>query len=69
MALSVAENNAITNRFLAIERTLNDLQTAVNKQPTKSQLVALLNIRQAEIDDLTTRVTTLESKVAVLETA
>jgi len=69
MALSPAEANAIENRFLAIERALNDLQTAVNNQPTKAQLVALLNIRQSEIDDLQTRVTTLESKVAALETA
>ena len=69
MALSAADANILNNRFLAIERAINDLNTAVNKLPTKAQMIALLNIRQTEIDDLTLRVTTLESKVDVLETA
>lgn len=67
MALSVNESNAIENRFLAIERKLNEIQTALNKVPTKAQMKALLNVRQAEIEDLKTRVTTLEAAVTVLQ--
>jgi len=69
MALSTAEAETIEARFQAIETKLNQLQVAVNKLATKSQLKSLLNIRQAEIEDLKTRVTTLENKVSILESA
>ena len=69
MALSQNEATAIENRFLVIERKLDEIQVALNNLATKSQMKALLNIRQSEIEDLGTRVSTLESKVQVLETS
>lgn len=67
MAMSEIEREAVQERFLAIERKLNDIQVAINNLASKAQMKALLNIRQSEIEDLQTRVTTLESKVQVLE--
>ncbi len=60
MALS---NDQLLERIEAIETTLNEVQKALNKLATKAQLIQLLNIRQAEIVDLQTRVTTLENRV------
>ncbi len=62
-------NDQLQARIEATEAVVNDMQTAVNNLASKSTLNSLLNIRQAEIDDLTTRVTALESRVSVLETA
>ena len=67
MALSTAEATSIEARFQAIENKLNELQIAVNNLATKAQMKSLLNIRQAEIEDLKTRTTVLENKVAILE--
>lgn len=67
MAMSEAERTTVEARFLAIERKLNEIQTAINNLASKAQMKALLNIRQSEIEDLQTRVSTLESKVTILE--
>lgn len=69
MALSEAEVNTIENRFLALESKMNDFQTALNNVASKATLNALLNIRQAEVADLQTKVIALESRIAVLESA
>ena len=63
MALSAAEEL----RILAIEKKLNELQTAMNNLVSKRQMKALANVRQADIEDLKTRVKALESQVAALQ--
>ena len=65
MALTATE----ALRIQAIENKLNDLQTALNNVASKKQMKALTQIRQAEIEDLKQRVTTLESEIAVLQAA
>ena len=64
MAFTAAEEK----RIQAIEASLNDLQTAVNNLATKTQLKQLLNIRQSEIEELKSKVATLESEVITLQT-
>jgi hypothetical protein len=54
-------------RLQAIETALNDIQTAINALATKTQLKQLLNIRQAEIEDLKQRVSSLETQILVLQ--
>ena len=62
-------NDQLQARIEAIETVVHEVQTAINNLASKSTLNSLLNIRQTEIDDLTTRVIALESKVAILESA
>lgn len=64
MALSIEQ---ITDRLLAIETKLNEMQVAINKLATKVQLKSLTNIRQNEIDNLQTRVAALESQIVILQ--
>lgn len=52
MALSTNEATSIQNRFLLIERKLNEIQTALNNLATKAQSRSLLNIRQNEIIEI-----------------
>jgi hypothetical protein len=54
-------------RIQAIEKAVNDLQTALNALATKAQMKQLLNIRQSEIEDLKTRVAALESEIQILQ--
>lgn len=61
MALTEAESNALSNRFLAIENKLNQQQTALNNLPTKQQMNATLSIRQNEIIDLRTQFEQLDT--------
>lgn len=63
MALTVTEER----RIQAIEKKLNELQTALNNLVSKRQMKSLLNIRQAEIEDLKTRVTALETQIQALQ--
>jgi polyhydroxyalkanoate synthesis regulator phasin len=46
---------------------LNQIQVVINNLATKAQLNQISYIRQTEIDDLQTRVTNLESEIAVLQ--
>lgn len=62
-------NDQLEDRIIAIEAVVNDLQTAVNLLATKAMLKQLVNIRQAEMDNLTTRVAALESAVKLLQSA
>ena len=54
-------------RIVAIETMLNDIQTAIGNLMSKLQFKQLLLIKQAEIEALTTRVTSLEAEVSVLQ--
>jgi len=54
-------------RIEAIEAKMNQMQTAMNNLATKRQLLQLLNIRQAEIEQLKTDYAALEQRVHDLE--
>jgi predicted nuclease with TOPRIM domain len=66
MALS---NQQLQDRIEAIEAAINDMQTALTNIATKQQMKSILNVRQSEIVDLQTRVTSLESQIKVLQEA
>ena len=61
-------NQQLEDRIIVIEEKLNEIQTALNSLATKRQLKQLLNIRQAEIDELQQKVASLETQVAALQT-
>ena len=63
MAWTTSEQQRIT----ALEEVINDLQVAISNLMSKQQFSQLLILKQAEIDALTTRVTSLETQVAVLQ--
>jgi predicted nuclease with TOPRIM domain len=65
----MATTDQLLLRIEVIEAKLNDVQTAINNLASKQQLKQLLNIRQTEIDDLKVRVTSLEGRLTVLESA
>ena len=54
-------------RIEAIEELLNQVQIAISNLASKAQFTQFTLIRQAEIDALTTRVTALESQLALLQ--
>ena len=65
MALTDTENSRITQ----IEEAVNALQTALNNVASKQEARAWSQIRQAEIDDLATRVAALEAAIKILQDA
>jgi hypothetical protein len=56
-----------TNRVIEIERTVNQLQTAISNLASQKQLKALLVLKQADIDALTAQVASLQSQLALLQ--
>jgi polyhydroxyalkanoate synthesis regulator phasin len=63
MALTAAENIRVS----AIETLLNKVQTAIKNLASQKQLRALNVLKQKEVDDLTARVTALETQVTALQ--
>lgn len=63
----MAWTDAEDARVNAVERALNTLRRAVLNVTTKREFRQLLLIRQQEIEDLRTRVATLETQVALLQ--
>lgn len=63
----MAWTDAEKARVMAIEVILNDLQTAVDNLMSKAQMRQLLLIKQTEIDNLTTRVATLERLLEIIQ--
>lgn len=61
-------NNELEARIIVIESKLNEIQAALNNVATRAMLVQMVNVRQAEIDELGRRLTDLESAVALLQT-
>jgi len=59
-------NDQLTSLIETLQTLVANLQLALANVPTKNQMNALLNIREAEITDLQNRVTTLEAEVAAL---
>jgi predicted nuclease with TOPRIM domain len=60
-------NQQLTERIIAIETKLNDVQTALNNLATKAQLKSLASVRQSDILDLQARVTELETQIQILQ--
>jgi polyhydroxyalkanoate synthesis regulator phasin len=63
MAFTAAEESRIN----AIEVLLTKAQTAITNLASQKQLRTLVVLKQKEIDDLTVRVTALESQVTALQ--
>lgn len=60
-------NDQLTERILAIEEMLNDIQTALNNLVPRKEMIAYTSVRQTEINELESRVTELESQVSTLQ--
>ena len=60
-------NDQLLERIVIIETKLNEIQTALNNLVSRKQMKALAQLRQSEIEELKTKVATLESQVAVLQ--
>jgi len=56
-----------SDRITALEKFVEQLQTAVNNLASKQQVRQLLLLKQQEITDLEARVTELERIVSLLE--
>lgn len=56
-------------RVLQIEQEINKIQVALTNVASTKQLKTLLVLKQNEIDALTTRVTALESQLALLQSS
>lgn len=54
-------------RIQAIEKRINEIQTALNNMASRKQMKSIMNLRQAEIDDLKQRVAALEEQVQALQ--
>lgn len=60
-------NDQLLQRIQTIEDKLNEIQTALNNLIPKKIVNAAIALKQQEIDTLQTRVTTLESQIAILQ--
>lgn len=60
-------NQQLQERVQAIEAMLNTIQVALNNVPTKVQMKSLVNIRQAEIEELQRTVEELNSRLTSVE--
>lgn len=65
MALTIDEER----RLAAIELALTGVQTAIDNLASKKQLRELTTLRQADVNDLQTRVAALETQMTSLQTA
>lgn len=63
----MAWTQAEEDRIKTLEIVINGLQTAVANLMSKMQMRQLLLIKQAQVDDLTQRVETLERLVQIIE--
>lgn len=66
MAITEAQYNALIRRIEAFEAAVNLIMSAVSKLSTLDQLRQLTVIRQAEIEDLKTRMTAQENLTELL---
>lgn len=62
-------NQQLEDRVITIENLLNDIQTALNNLVTSRQMIALTNVRQAEIVDLQESVVNIQSELSILQDA
>jgi polyhydroxyalkanoate synthesis regulator phasin len=67
MSVTTDQYNLILARLNRIENVLNDTFVAMDKFVTLGQVNQLLTVVQQDIDDLRTRVASLEQRVASIE--
>jgi polyhydroxyalkanoate synthesis regulator phasin len=67
MSVTTDQYNLILARLNRIENVLNDTFVAMDKFVTLGQVNQLLTVVQQDIDDLRTRVASLEERVASIE--
>jgi len=67
MAVSNAAFDAVVRRLEIAEAALNNIISAIDKLATLDQLRQLNTIRQADIEDLQTRMTGVENNVETLQ--
>jgi polyhydroxyalkanoate synthesis regulator phasin len=63
----MAWTQAEEDRIKTLETVINSLQTAVANLMSKMQMRQLIMIKQAQVDELTRRVETLERLVQIIE--
>lgn len=60
-------NDQLLQRIRELEDKFNEMQTAMNNLVPKRTVNAAIALKQQELDELDTRVTTLESAIAILQ--
>jgi len=67
MAVSDAQYDAVIRRLEVVEAALNNIISVIDKLATLEQLRQLNTIRQADIDNLQTRMTGVENNIDTLQ--
>lgn len=60
-------NDQLLDRIVELEEAFEELATSMNNLVSRRTVNAAIALKQQEIDALTTRVTQLESQIAVLQ--
>ena len=68
MAVTTAQYERVLSRLTKIERTLNDILTAVDRFVTSSDTNALFVVLQTSIEDIEVTVAALSDRVDIIET-
>lgn len=63
----MAFSDAELQRIETIEEAINDLMQAVLNLASKEQLKKFTQLKQTDIDDHETRITSLESQISILQ--
>lgn len=67
MAVTDTQYEAMLSRLSALENHVNNLTVAITHYITLDQLQELLVVIQTSIDDYSTRISSLESRVSTIE--
>ena len=67
MAITTAQYNALLARMRAVEEHINNLNIASDRFATLQQLSELVVLFQTDLDDISTRMTTIEARMDALE--
>ncbi len=63
MAITTAQYNALLARMRAVEEHINNLNIASDRFATLQQLSELVVLFQTALDDISTRMTTIEARM------
>lgn len=66
MAITIEQHNRILARLNHLEETMNDLITVLNKTTTASTISAVTTVFETELEDIRSRLTSLETDVQEL---